>query len=611
MLFSLGHGQHAVKDDVIAPPQDAKPVSEVVPGALETVAVVSARSARVMATTAEIAEAEDALMVSAEAPTVDGGKFRYYFPYAAALPETVDMPPRLDALADSMVEPGGPPDPTRNSQIPPVFTYLGQFIDHDITANTDRDSELSVIDGPIGPLDRAMVEQAIVNLRDGSLALDSLYGDAPGQGAFATKLASLMRFPNNRAKMRLARPAAIGGRVPLPASDNATDLLRVGFLLRNNLLTVSELKALTPAGLRNQFIDPATDEPILHRAIIGDARNDENLIVAQLQVLFLRLHNKLADATGGRSFEKARQLTRWHYQWLVVNSYLPTLCDAGVLAEVTGLEAPLYGGFFEAHGADGPRMPMPIEFSAAGFRFGHSMIRGGYDHNRFFGEAVPGTPGVLPFASLDLLFRFTGDGRMNGLSPEGQLPQNWVIEWERWMRLDPARPGRSAMKIDANLAQPLSLMVNQGNDPALGNRMNELLKHLARRNLRRGYRLNLPTAQGAIAALGTMGFAPFRVLTAAELAGGTPARQAAVQGGGFDVATPLWFYVLREAEVIGNGEKLGPLGTHIVAQTLLGLVINDPDSYWNADGGRWSPDKFRPADPIDSLEDVARFCGLL
>ena len=237
----------------------------------------------------------------------------------------------LDDLADSMVE-ANPTAAAQNSQIPPIFTYLGQFIDHDLTANTDRDSALSIIDGGIAPLDRGDVETSSSTCAPARSGSTASMATTPGQGAFATKLANLMRFPTNSAKMRLALPAPLGGRVPLPTTDSATDLLRLGFLIRNGLLTVAELKALVPPELRNQFIDKATDEPILARAIIGDARNDENLIVAQLQVLFLRLHNKLADASGSHSFEKVRRLTRWHYQWLVVNSYLRTVCDPDVVA---------------------------------------------------------------------------------------------------------------------------------------------------------------------------------------------------------------------------------------------------------------------------------------
>ena len=137
-----------------------------------------------------------------------------------------------------------------------------------------------------------------------------------------------------------------------------------------------------------------------------------------------------------------------------------------------------------------------------------------------------------------------------------------------------------------------------------------MFRRLARRNLRRGYRLNLPTAQGCIEAINQAGYRPFPVLTPDRLLSGSETRRAAVKAGDFDKATPLWFYLLKEAEEAG-GEHLGPLGSHLVAETLVGLVVNDPDSYWNAPGGRWSPDKFRANDPIDSLEDVARFCGML
>lgn len=618
MLFSLGHGQHVVEERVPArATRDAdnratetEPLAAVAPGIDAPVAARGRSMAMAGGGPVETNAAEDAVMEMVDAAEPEFGRFRYYFPYAPGLPERADMPKLLDDLADSMVE-TNPVEPSQNSQIPPIFTYLGQFIDHDLTANTDRDSALSIIDGGIGPLDRGDVADKLVNLRAGSLGLDSLYGDEPGQGAFATKLANLMRFPTDTSKMRLALPAPLGGRVPLPTADSATDLLRLGFLIRNGLLTVAELKALVPAELRDRFIDKATDEPILTRAIIGDARNDENLIVAQLQVLFLRLHNKLADASGSQSFEDVRELTRWHYQWLVVNSYLTTVCDPDVVQEVVDMEAPLYAAFFGQHGTTSPKMPMPLEFSVAGFRFGHSMIRGGYDHNRFFGEAVDGFPQQQPFASLDDLFDFTGDGRMKGIPDIGQLPQNWVIEWERWITIDPARPNRSARKIDTVLAPTLATMRNQGNDPSLGAETRKLFKHLARRNLRRGYRLNLPSAQACITQVQAAGFQPFAALTPEQLRAGTDARRDAVVAGGFDTATPLWFYILREAEELAGGEHLGPLGSHIVANTLVGLIVNDKDSYWNAEGGRWSPDVFDSANPVDSLEDMVRFCGML
>ncbi|TKA97295.1 peroxidase [Cereibacter changlensis] len=605
MLFSLGHGQHVVQEKNPAPYAAAK-LSAVAP----SLKMVAPRELQMASDEAQFSAATDAValadrgMVSVDAPAVEVGKFRYYFDNGAALPERDDMPDLLDALADSMVE-ALPPASDQNSQIPPVFTYFGQFIDHDLTANTDRDSDISIIDGAIRPKPRAEITANLFNLRDGSLGLDSLYGDSIGQGPFATRLAGLMRFPGNRAKMRLALPAPIGGRVPLPATDSATDLLRLGFLLRNGLLDIAELQALDD-DLKKVFLE-ADGTPRAARAIIGDARNDENLIIAQLQVLFLRLHNKFADATHSRSFQTAQRLTRWHYQWLVINEYLPTVCDPAVLKEVVDLAAPLYSAFYDRHNGSGPKMPMPMEFSVAAFRFGHSMIRGGYDHNRFFGEPVAGTQGVKPFAAMNDLFAFTGDGRMKPLDvptapPGEQLPQNWVIEWERWVKIDPTRPNRSARKIDTELAPPLLDLINQ---PA------GVFRHLARRNLRRGYRLSLPTAQACAEAIHEAGYKRFPMLEPEVIASGSEARRKAVLDGGFDTRTPLWFYVLKEAEVFGKGEHLGPLGTHLVANTLVGLIVNDLDSYWNAHGGRWAPEHFNAGSPIRSIQDVARFCGML
>lgn len=605
MLFTLGHGQHAFRD---AAPASARAGIATAGG--------QAPAGTVPLSAVIAAPPHDASLAGARALGPDEGQFRYYFEDAAGLPEQADMPALLDALADSMVEPPFDPDDINadragNSRIPPVFTYLGQFIDHDITANTDRETALSVIDGAIAPLARAAVTEGLGNLRDGSLGLDSLYGDTEGQGAFAEKLKGLMRHKTLAGKMRLATPEPDGPRVPLPVlPDNATDLLRLGRLLDRGEITLVELQALDEP-LRSTFLE--NGQPILARAIVGDGRNDENLVVAQLHVLFLRLHNKLVDATGG--FEEARRLTRWHYQWLVVHAYLATICDVAVLDDVLAGEAPLYARLLQGTPAQGGKLPMPLEFSVAAFRFGHSMVRAAYDHNRVFGRAVPPTQNLIADAApFRFHFGFTGNGRMNGQPEKKQLPDNWVIEWDRWVRIDTAHPVRSARRLDTDLAKPLSEMENEVGE-AMSEATRGIFRHLARRNLRRGYRLNLPTAQECIAAVNALGGEPLPALTPEQVKAGSPARRAALEAGGFEHATPLWFYVLREAEALGCGERLGPLGSRLVAETLVGLIVADPTSYWHAPGadgdGRWSPSAFRPEDPIDGLEDVARFCGML
>lgn len=593
MLFSLSHGTRIIQDAAVLQPAASDAVSG---------------GARVLEKPAVELERLDAKPLSAVVDEAGGtgtltramstaaGAFRYLFRDAPGLPASPATLAALDQLAESMaVEATGPAD----GAIAPILTYFGQFIDHDITANTDREvAGLSEIVGDIAPMDRVQVEGGLDNLRDGSLALDSLYGDSPDQGAFGLKLAGLMRHPTFTDKMRLGLTADSGdGRPPLPA-DPAADLLRLGFLMDRGDITEAELNAL-PSDLRANFVD--ADGPIRTRAIIGDGRNDENLLVAQLHVAFLRLHNRMVDL--GNNFDEARRLTRFHYQWLVLNAFLPAICAGDVVDEVLATGAPLYAEFLAANPPSDPaKMPMPLEFSVAGFRFGHSMVRGRYDHNRFFGRAVTGSTQIAPFASFEQLFQFTGSGRMPSpltANPKTSLPGNWVIEWDRFVHAE--TPVRSARKIDTHLAPPLDDMVNQTGAP--------MMKRLAMRNLRRGYRLNMPSAQGLIEAINATGlYRPIPVLTPQQVAEGREFLTAP----GLDAATPLWFYVLREAELVG-GNHLGALGSHLVANTLVGLVVNDAGSYWNAKvgGHRWSPHLFQPSQPIDSLKAMLRFTGLL
>lgn len=590
MLFSLGHGQHIVSQTVsagLAPAPrraDAIPLSEVV----EQGSTLDKR----------VRSGEQGAGL-APAPSPAKGGFHYLFPDAPALPASAGAVAALDQLADSMVEPASDP-PTDsegnpiNSTIAPIMTYLGQFIDHDITANTDRAAPISVIDGDCAPQPRDTVERDLDNLRDGSLRLDSLYGDSPGQGPFATKLAGLMRHPIHRQKMRLGKATPVGDRPPLPR-DPAADLLRLGFLLDKGEMTEAEVNGLDPA-LRAAFM--RDDQINRAHAIIGDDRNDENLLVAQLHVAFLRLHNKLADRLNTSDFETVRKATRHLYQWLVVNLYLPAVCDPAVLARVVAKKAPLYSAFFARHRpADAAKMPMPLEFSVAAFRFGHSMVRDAYDHNRIFGDAEPGTTQLIPLAPFNLLFDFTGGGAMPnaGGGPRHEaLPDNWIIEWPRFITSDQGQ--RAARKIDTRLAPPLNDMVKEAKG---------VFRHLARRNLRRGYRLSLPTGQACIQAINaTQGYdEQLPVLSAAQLSQGRDFMGAA----GLDHHTPLWFYVLREAELAG-GNHLGSLGSTIVADTLVGLVMNDPDSYWHAGtGGQpWAPDS-----DLDSLDKLLKLIGMM
>jgi hypothetical protein len=350
-------------------------------------------------------------------------------------------------------------------------------------------------------------------------------------------------------------------------------------------------------------------------AQIADGRNDENLIIAQLHVAFLRFHNAAVDwirknetayaMTDAQVFARAQQLTRWHHQWLVLNDFLPTITLHGIADKVR------LGG--AKHFKPKGEPFMPLEFSVAAYRFGHSMVRAAYDHNRNFGRPSDGNTPLIPSASFDLLFAFTGKGGqgVNGRGPfigqTDRLPFNWIIEWDRFVAKGSSIPDHFARKIDTMLAPPLSDMVNEGNEAGVPIDIAAILKGLAKRNLLRGYLLSIPTGQ---AVAGAMGVTP---LSEAELKkGNTPALNKVLKDGGFLTATPLWYYVLKEAEVRAAGNSLGELGSRIVCETIIGQLKLDPESYLNQSGG-WDPSqgvKMENGDPIVTIGDFIRFAGI-
>ncbi|HEU0222715.1 MAG TPA: heme peroxidase family protein [Paracoccaceae bacterium] len=534
-------------------------------------------------------------------------RFGYMFPCAWEVPADRHAGEKLDALAatmsDDVLE-----ETVQASALPPILTYFGQFIDHDVAALAEADADVGWIEAePLGRRPREAVEVGLANLRRGALRLDSLYGGEAGDGA-AARLAAVMR---EGPRMRLGRASPVapgrGMRPPYPA-DAGADLPRIGSLLEAGLLTQAEVEDL----LRAEPTAPGLQPSLLgRRALIGDARNDTNLILSQLHLAWLRFHNAVVDrlaeiwgldARPGALFEAARREVRWTFQWLVVNEFLPNVCDAGVLEEVLGAEAPLYAAFRAriSESGSGGDLPVPLEFAMAAFRFGHSMVRASYDFNRNFGRPQPGNCR----ASLAELMELSGRGEM-ALDGHPGLPDCWLIEWNRFVSDVPAHEDRLARGIDSRLSPPLFELT--GEPPGL-------FQRLAERNLRRGYALNLPSAQAVIAELACAGIA-IRPLGRGELGAGGSCE--AIEATGFDTETPLWFYILKEAELRAGGGNLGPLGSRIVAETLAGLVIQDRDSYWHAAGsdpaGRWTPrDGVEPAgEPVTSLAALLRAAGLL
>lgn len=407
------------------------------------------------------------------------GRFGRLFPELPSLSHSTPAPEVLGARGGPMdggsaVPPGTDQD---NPRIRAGYTFLGQFIDHDLTLDVT-----SSLEQQIDP-------DAVENFRTPALELDSLYGLGPA-----------------------LQPYLYDGK--------------------------------------GRFLIDGHDLPrnSVGRALIGDPRNDENLIISQLHLLFLRFHNKVfdsqtdPDAPQDARFAEAQRLVRWHYQWMVVNEFLPRLIGTHTAAHIFANQ-PLS---FE------DRPFMPVEFSVAAYRFGHSQVRPGYGINRDFGAVLfPPPPGATsPPADL------------RGFQP---VPPGLVVDWSLFFGAGAA----PSMRIDTHLSPPLLHLPDGVVPPGTA----AAQRSLAVRNLKRGFALQLPAGQAVAARLG------IPALEAADVWRG-------VEGG--QGPAPLWYYVLKEAEVRAQGHRLTGVGAQIVGQVFDALLRADSSSYL-VQAPSWSP----------------------
>ena len=375
-------------------------------------------------------------------------------------------------------------------------TFLGQFIDHDFTF--DLTSTLGV---PTPP-------ETTRNNRNPTLALDSVYGGGPVANPE-------LYDTNDRAKFRVES----GG-------------------------TFEDL--------------PRRADGV---AIIADPRNDENLMIAGLRVAFLLFHNRVVDrvrAAGtpaGQVFNEARRLVTWHYQWIIVNEFLPQIITFGITQDIL------------AHGRKSYRPVagqqfMPVEFQGAIYRFGHSMIRPSYRAN------LRGDPNGGPASGAPAFFGFVfdpaGQGQADPVDLRGgaRAPRRF-IGWQTFFNFGGAfttavRPNK---RIDTKISTPLFNLpigaIATGDPPTA----------LPQRNLLRHITWSLPSGQALAGAMGQPPLGPevFPELRAFNL--------------GLDANTPLWYYILREASVINDGQALAGVGARLVGEVFIGLLELDPTSY--------------------------------
>jgi hypothetical protein len=502
-------------------------------------------------------------------------------------PERPTLPPDPNEKLDT---PYGEPEPgDENPAISAGYTYFGQFIDHDITFD------------PASSLQKTNDPDATEDFRTPRLDLDNLYGRGPDDQPYL--------YQDDRGnKLLLGRKV----RADFSQGLEKIDLLDVD----RKVVRFGDLPRNTEG-----------------RALLGDPRNDENNIICQFQAVFINFHNKVVDTLKAARplmsnhdlFLEAQRIVRWTYQYIVMNDYLPKTVGHHTWNHV-------YIGAGKPHNPE-PNLEfykpygfayMPVEFAVAAFRFGHSQVRPSYALRAGNENAVVGGGDKdHPFANdpryhrvpifSDVSFRRDLPEvvkRSKSLDGFGTLFPFWEIDWRLFfskgdMPTTVIKEGRHKLRgvqqtdtmmtqpgyrIDTKLVDPLAML--PPNVAKSGN-MPDHIPSLGYRNLLRGSSFELPSGQDVARAL------DFEPIPEAKLwADATHPKLKDPKTNPFTYRAPLWFYILREAELTKHkdlqddslgGHHLGPVGGRIVAEVLVGLVYHDHHSFLYQDS-TWEPE---------------------
>jgi hypothetical protein len=438
----------------------------------------------------------------------------------AAGPKALIVDPTVNGNPTSTNPYGTNPD---NPTMTAGSTFVGQFTDHDITF--DQTSQLGQTTNPL----------TSPNTRTPALDLDSVFGGGPAM----------------RPDLYVSNPdGSVGPALKIGSGGVHEDVPRV----------------------------PNGDGS--YSALLGDPRNDENVMIAGLHCAHILFYNRVlsdlpnfslrafpsarnADLSQGYiQFLIAREVTLWHYQWLLVNEHLPQIAGQAVVSDVL------------ANGNKFYRPPrgdafMPIEFGAAAYRFGHSMVRPSYRANFTSGTGDSTSPTADPF--FGLVFDAT-EPDFNGpvtydrddLLGGYPAPRRY-IGWQTFFDLGDGQV-KNNKKVDTTISSVLFTLPI----PAIAPHTQQSPTVLPQRNLLRQLTWSLPSGQSIAQA---MGVAPLSAVDLADI--------GAVYAP-FATSTPLWYYILAESKIAADGLNLGPVAGRIVAETLIGLLRADPTSYLSA-----------------------------
>ncbi len=438
----------------------------------------------------------------------------------AAGPKALIVDPTVNGNPSATNAYGSNPD---NPTMTAGSTFVGQFTDHDITF--DQTSQLGVPQNPL----------TSPNTRTPALDLDSVFGGGPGL----------------RPDLYVESPdGSVGPKLKIGSGGVHEDVPRVA------------------------------NGDGTYTALLGDPRNDENVIIAGLHCAHILFYNRVLDelsefdlgrfpaaraadrATPYVSFLIARQVTLWHYQWLLVNEHLPQIAGQAVVDDVLMRGNRFYGP---------PRGDafMPIEFGAAAYRFGHSMVRPSYRANFSSATGDSSSPTADPFFALvfdptEPDFSAPPSYDRDDLLGGFVAPRRYV-GWQTFFDLGDGQV-KNNKRIDTTISSVLFTLPV----PAIAPHTQTSPTVLPQRNLLRQLTWGLPSGQAVARA---MGVDRLSVAELPEIAGVyTP----------FATSTPLWYYILAEAKAMTGGLNLGPVGGRIVTETLIGLLRADPTSYLSA-----------------------------
>jgi hypothetical protein len=464
------------------------------------------------------------------------GKYGRLFPGQNGGKEITDsMKKEMEDLAGIMYD---APNKEINSNKPAGYTYLGQFIVHDMSFD------------PTSIRDRQADPNCLRNFRTPALDLESVYGGGPTVAPY------LYTFNSNNERIRFLLSIINEKQEPRSAEPphRFYDLPRL---------------SVHPEGI------PEDKKEFL--AVIPDPRNDENFFISQLHVAFMRLHNyfeeKVAtDIRGEKRFLEAQRQLIWHFQYVVIHDYLTKIVDPTILKQKVPHDKETVQNMKNLRYFKWQHQPfIPFEFSGAIFRFGHSQVRSSYEFNDY---------------SRGSVFE----------KRQGQLPKTY-IDWKFFF----SSKADLFFKIDPSITKALFNLPQEPNPKE---------KNLIYRNLIRGLYYDLPSGQFLVQEMELTEYLLDKERLRAESSKNfTEFEKIEEILPQFLDNTPLWYYTLLEAKIFGQeGDHVGPVASHIIAEVIIGLIQSDETSYLYTDPS-WVP-RDEKGKPINSMADLLTMAGV-